>query len=100
MRVSILPSARRDLIDGFRFYEQQAEGVGNYFLDTLFSEIGSLVLNAGIHPVYVGKYHRMLSRRFPFAIYYRIEGQTALVYAVSDCRRNPAWLRRRLDPKE
>ncbi len=96
MKVKILASASRDLLDGYRFYEKHAEGVGAYFLDTLFSDVDSLIVSAGMHPVHFGKYHRLLSRRFPFAVYYRVEDEKALVYAVLDCRRNPAWIRNRL----
>ena len=96
MKVKILGSASRDLIDGYRFYEMQAEGVGAYFLDSLYSDIDSLILSAGMHSVHFGKYRRLLSKRFPFAVYYRVEEQTVLVYAVLDCRRNPAWIRNRL----
>lgn len=95
-KVRILASASQDLVDGYRFYEKQAEGVGAYFLDSLYSDIDSLIINAGIHPIHFGKYHRLLSKRFPFAVYYRIEGQIALVYAVLDCRRKPAWIRKKL----
>ena len=59
------------------------------FLNSLFSDIDSLHLHAGIHPRYLG-YFRLLSRRFPFAIYYRLTGKIARVHAVLDCRRNPA----------
>ena len=52
MKLRILASARRDLIEGYRFYHKHGEGVGAYFLDSLFSEIDSLVLNAGAHPVF------------------------------------------------
>ena len=96
MKIQILASASQDLLEGYRFYEKQAQGVGAYFLDTLFSDIDSLVINAGIHPVHFGRYHRLLSKRFPFAVYYRIEDQTASVYAVLDCRRSPAWIRKKL----
>lgn len=96
MKVRILSSASRDLIDGYRFYEEQGEGVGSRFLDTLFSDIDSLTVNAGIHPIHFGKYHRLLSRKFPFAVYYRVEDRTASVYAVLDCRKNPAWIRQKL----
>ena len=97
MKIKILSSASQDLIDGYWFYEKQSEGVGAYFLDTLYSDIDSLVVNAGIHPTHFDKYHRLLSKRFPFAVYYRVEDQTALVYAVLDCRRSPAWIRKKLD---
>ena len=49
MKIIILPSAREDLAEGFRFYEQQEEGLGSYFLESLFSDIDSLRLYAGIH---------------------------------------------------
>ena len=97
MKIKILSSAYQDLIDGYWFYEKQSEGVGAYFLDSLFSDIDSLIVNAGIHPVHFGKYHRLLSKRFPFAVYYRIRGETTQVYAVLDCRKNPAWIRNKLD---
>jgi hypothetical protein len=96
VKVRILTSATRDLVDGYAFYEKQAPGLGRYFLDSLYSDIGSLIVNAGIHPVYFGEYHRLLSKRFPFAVYYRVEEQTASVYAVLDCRKNPAWIRKKL----
>ena len=96
MKIRVLGAASRDLIDGYRFYEQQAAGVGDYFLDSLYSDIDSLAISAGVHSIHFGKYHRLLSKRFPFVVYYRVEGQTALVYAVLDCRRNPAWIRSRL----
>ncbi len=68
---------------------------GDYFLDSLWSDINSLRLYAGVHTVYHG-YHRLLSKRFPFAIYYRIEGRIARVRAVLDCRRDPVWISERL----
>jgi len=68
MKIVVSHAAQEDLLAGFRFYEQQAEGVSEYFLDALFSDIDSLVLYAGIHPQ-IQDYHRMLARRFPFVIY-------------------------------
>ena len=93
--ICILDDAKDDLIGGYHFYEEQSPGVGSYFLDSLFSDIDSLLLYAGIHPVVHGS-HRCLASRFPFAIYYRIEPDVVRVRAVLDCRRNPTWIRRRL----
>ena len=67
MTIRVLPSAMADLAAGCTFYERQGEGLGSYFVDTLFSDIDSLALYAGIHRK-VGKYHRLLSQRFPHAI--------------------------------
>lgn len=49
MRIKILSSAVDDLHAARLFYEIQAEGVGEYFLDSLFSDIDSLTLFAGMH---------------------------------------------------
>ena len=51
--IQILGAAQRDLIRGYRSYERQASGVGRYFMDTLYSEIESLGINAGIHPIFL-----------------------------------------------
>ena len=95
MRIEILEEAQEDLIQGFRFYEDREPGVGVYFLDCLFSDIDSLLLYAGIHQATFA-YHRCLSKRFPFAIYYSVEGELVRVHAVLDCRRDPSWIRKRL----
>ncbi len=50
----------------------QEKGVGNYFLESIFSDVESLRLFAGIHKIHFDKFHRLLSKRFPFAIYYRV----------------------------
>ena len=95
MKIVILPSARDDLADGFRFYEQQEEGLGGYFLESLFSDIDSLRLYAGIHPKIFSN-HRLLSKRFPYAIYYAEQSKTVFVKAVLDCRRDPQFHHQKL----
>ena len=95
MKIELLDSAEKDLLDGFKFYERQSSGLGDYFLDSLFSDIESLRLYAGIHALHFG-YHRLLAKRFPFAVYYRIQENIIWIHAVLDCRRNPAWIRNRL----
>ncbi len=84
------------MLAGFRFYEARGEGLGAYFLDSLFADIDGLIIHAGVHPIVFGKYHRMLASRFPFAVYYTLDGDTALVHGVLDCRRDPERTRRRL----
>lgn len=49
MKIRILLSAFNDLAKGRDFYEHQEEGLGTYVLDSLFSDIDSLALYAGIH---------------------------------------------------
>ncbi len=97
MKIRVLRSALDDLANGREFYNQQQEGVGDYFFDSLVAEIDSLVLYAGIHRVQFG-YHRLLAHRFPYAVYYRVLKGEAVVFRVLDCRRNPQWIRKSVSP--
>jgi len=67
MRIKILTAALEDLHQGQQFYQKEGEGLGDYFFDALFSDIDSLALYGGIHQKVFG-YHRLLSKRFPYAI--------------------------------
>ncbi len=96
MNIKILESAKTDLKEGFWFYDKQNKGIGMYFLDSLYADIDSLRIYGGIHSIHFNHYYRMLSKRFPFAIYYKKCQNTFAVHAVIDCRKNPAWLKQRL----
>lgn len=93
MKIRILGSALEDLHAGRQFYENQVEGVGEYFFDALFADIDSLALYAGIHQKIFG-YHRLLAKRFPYAIYYKMESpDTVIVQRVLDLRQHPQKIR-------
>jgi len=95
MQLKILPSAVCDLYTGRLFYEKQGQGLGEYFIDSLFSDIDSLGLYAGIHPEFFGHY-RMLSKRFPYAVYYKFDGDLVVVWRVMDLRQRPSKIKRSL----
>lgn len=95
MKIKILASAVADLHSARLFYEQQGAGLGEYFFDTLFSDIDSLVLYAGIHQKVFG-FHRLLSKRFPYAVYYTHEIDVVVIWRVLDLRRNPSKTRKAL----
>ena len=96
MRIKILRSARNDLDDGFTFYESSEEGVGEYFLRSLYQDMLSLKTLGGTHQK-VGIYFRKHASRFPHAIYYKIEDDEVRIYAVIDTRRDPEWISDRLN---
>lgn len=95
MRIRILDLAVQDLRHGQDFYRRQQADLGRYFLDSLFSDIDSLLAHAGVHEKWFG-YYRALSKRFPFAIYYQLLDDEIQVWRVLDCRLNPETTERRL----
>lgn len=94
----ILDLAENDLFDGAAFYEKQSPGLSWYFLDSLYSDIESLRLHASVHAIR-SEYYRALSRRFPYAIYYKFVDSEIHVWRVLDCRRDPRWLKKALDER-
>jgi plasmid stabilization system protein ParE len=93
--IIVLEQASDDITEGKRFYNINGINVSDYFFDSILADIESLKLYAGIHSKHVGLY-RMLTKRFPFAIYYDIAETTVVVIAVLDSRRKPAWIRKKL----
>lgn len=89
MQIRLLESAEADLREGFFFYENLASCVGSCFLLSLEADINRLHACAGTHLVVAG-FHRLLANRFPFAVYYLVESNSIDVYAVLDCRSDPA----------
>ena len=96
--IQILSEAETDLEDGRSFYEKQEKGIGDYFWDSLISDIESLVIYSGVHSKLHG-FYRMTAKRFPYSVYYSVEEDTAYVVAILPERKNPIWIRRKLKNK-
>jgi len=95
MRVELRDEARDDLVDGAVFYGEQSTGSGEYFLGCLRADLTKLGTTLGIHEQYRG-FHRSLSVRFPFAIYYQVADNFVDVVAILDCRADPKTTNERL----
>ncbi len=86
--ISILPSAIVDIVRMRCFYDNIEYGLGVRFQDYIFGEIDNLVNYAGTSEVHFG-YYRALANRFHQNIYYKIDGDTVVVWRVLDQRFNP-----------
>jgi len=94
-RIELLEEAIDDLQDAKAFYDRIEPGVGDYCVDSLLSDIQSLLLYSGTHPRHL-KLYRALGSRFPFGIFYLLSADVIQIVAVLDLRRDPAWLRNEL----
>ena len=92
IRIHITSDALEDLNEGFLFYDSQEVGLGEYFSDSLKSDIENLKVTGGVHRMAYRDYRRALSRIFPYAIYYTMEAEIVTIWAIVDCRRNPEWI--------
>ncbi len=93
--IIILEQAANDIEQAKQFYNINGINIGDYFFDCIISDIESLKIYAGIHSKHFGLY-RMLSKRFPYGIYYDIFETTVVIIAVLDLRKNPDGIRNKL----
>ncbi len=89
LNIVALEDVSLDLKIAEEFYENQNKGLGKYFKDSILSDIESLWLYGGIHNQVLGLY-RLLSKRFPYGIYYDIDNNIVRIIAVLDLRQNPS----------
>lgn len=88
MRVELRDEAREDLVEAAWFYRRQSVGLDAYFLECLGEDLRKLQTTFGVHQRHLG-FHRNLSERFPFAIYYQVVDGVVDVVAILDCRSHP-----------
>jgi hypothetical protein len=97
MRIRFVGQTKIDLVEGYDFYEKQEHGLGDYFLSCIYSDFEALKIYASIQQKSHEKFQRLLSKRFPFAIYYKVENEEIFVVTILDCRKNPRWIQKRLN---
>jgi plasmid stabilization system protein ParE len=84
----IRPEAEADLVNARHWYERQREALGAAFLlcvEEVLERIGRTP------EMYTAVYHdvrRALTRRFPYAVYYRIAGNEVVVLGILHTHRD------------
>ena len=88
MNVDLRPEASADLVSAAAYFNDLSDGWGDHFLDTIEVDLAGLESEAGIHAIHNGLPCKF-AKVFPFAIYYRMESDSVMVYAILSCRMSP-----------
>lgn len=83
------PAANVEVEGAFHEYERERPGLGIDFLDELLRIEGHLSLNPALYQRVEGDVRRAVLRRFPYGLFYVIDGPTVSVLACLDLRRRP-----------
>lgn len=94
--VDFIPEARQDVAAASGWYEEQSRGLGLEFLRCLEAGVLFIQRHPLMYPAVFGEYRRAILRRFPYAVFYQVEPDRVVVYAVFHCSQNPAKWRARL----
>lgn len=93
--VEFRPRASADVAEAFSWYERQRPGLGDEFETDLGYAVDLLRQMAGVGPTVHRDLRRVLLRRFPFAVYYHVQGQTVVIRGVIHAKRHPrTWKHR------
>jgi toxin ParE1/3/4 len=85
----ILPEVEDDLVVTYNWYERKSSGLGEDFLLAFYSDALELEQTPLAYAVFKHDFRRRLMRRFPYGIYYRIDGGQIVVLACFHCARDP-----------
>ena len=90
------PPTDLDVEAAFEWYENERPGLGLEFLDELRAAYERIVDGPLKYQLLRSGIRRALLRRFPYAVYFAIEDDVAVVLAVLHDNRDPAeWQRGR-----
>ena len=87
-QVTLRPAAQADLRDAHDWYEERRNGLGNEFLLSAADAMLSLEESPHVQPFYYRDFRRVLMNRFPYKVFYRIEGENVIVYRILHGARN------------
>jgi plasmid stabilization system protein ParE len=88
-----LPEVEEDVISGHVWYEEKSPGLGEELLRTFYARAGEIPRNPLLYAKVYGRFRRRLLRRFPYAIYFTVEGNEIIVYGLFHCARDPHAIR-------
>ncbi len=93
------PELSRDFVAAIDYYEALSPGLGLRF-EEAFAQ-AELEIEEGLvtHPVLFDHFHRVVLRRFPYRLYYRLQGDAAIVVGLFHIRRDPTHVQRTLDER-
>jgi plasmid stabilization system protein ParE len=90
-RVIIRPNAEADLQEAHTWYESQRAGLGDKLLDEVRRAVGLLETDPERRPFYYRDFRRLLTRRFPYKLFYRVEGERVIVFRILHAKRKHQW---------
>lgn len=94
-RLVLQPEAEEDIRASRRWYERQSPGLGSQFLRAVETSLAHVEHTPELYAAVDQETRRARVRRFPFAVYYEIETERIVVYAVWHHRRDPrGWQER------
>ncbi len=95
MNVIFASGVLEEVSESANYYEDEVEGLGQAFLRMVRDAVEDIKRDPLIFRIVEQDYRRHLLNRFPFAVIYRLEGDTIFILAVMHMKRKPYYWRER-----
>ena len=91
----IRPEAEADALQAFRWNNEQVPGLGQEYLAKVESALEHIRASPEGSRKVCREFRRVLTRRFPYAVFYSVQAGRAVVFAILHTARDPRLWRRR-----
>ncbi len=94
-RLLVRREAELDLRRAARWYEEQSPGLGRELIAQVDTALNRVANNPNRCQIIYRDVRREIVQRFPYGIFYRIDGTDVVVFAIVHLHRDPStWQRR------
>jgi plasmid stabilization system protein ParE len=100
MRLRALPEVSDDITAAALWYRQEYHDLGTEFTDAVYAFLDEIFATPLTRRLVYKEYRRGFMRRFPYAVYYRVNNDEVVISLVFHAARNPATIRRILRSRE
>ncbi|NJM33445.1 MAG: type II toxin-antitoxin system RelE/ParE family toxin [Rhodomicrobium sp.] len=92
MKLRLRPEAMGDIRAAMAWYEEREAGLAAAFLEQIDMLFERIAEHPARFPTVYKEFRRAFLRRFPYAVYFLVEGEAIIVFAILHQRRDRALL--------
>ena len=94
-RVEITTAVRQDILDGINYYQAISEKLSEAFCKDIFLSLDAIENNPTFFSYYHEPFRRVLLKKFPYLIIYKIYGDIVIITGVFFAKQNPEIIKSR-----
>lgn len=89
LSIVLRPAAQEEFDEAVDWYEQQSAGLGVEFLNRVEEALDRISATPEAYSIVFQEMRRIVVRKFPNLIYYRVEPEQIVVFAIFHNKREP-----------
>jgi plasmid stabilization system protein ParE len=89
LSIVLRPAAQEEFDEAVDWYEQQSAGLGVEFLNRVEEALDRISATPEPYSIVFQEMRRIVVRKFPYLIYYRVEPEQIVVLAIFHNKREP-----------